>query len=242
MEFDIGSFSSAGGKEKNEDTVLVLRKAHGLAAVVADGLGAHGGGEIASASAAAAIRGALPETGYTDTSALSACFQAANKAVLANQKPGVAMKSTAVLLAIEREKAVFAHVGDSRGYCFRAGKLSGQTMDHSASQLAVLRGTITADQIRFHESRSRLLRALGADEAAHEEILPLPAPLPGDAYLLCSDGFWEYVTEPEMEADLAKSRSASAWLSYMLSRAGARLQAEHDNLSAIAVLCNTANA
>ena len=237
MNCDIDSCTSAGGKKKNEDTIRIISKPQGIAVIIADGLGAHGGGEIASASAAAAIRDSLPETGYTENVTLSACFAAANRAVLSNQKPGIPMKSTAVLLAIEDENAVFTHVGDSRGYHFHMGKISQQTMDHSASQLAVLRGTITTTQIRFHESRSQLLRALGADESAHEEITTLPAPHPDDAFLLCTDGFWEYVTETEMEIDLAKSSTASAWLAYMLARVGSRVPEDHDNLSAITIIC-----
>ena len=235
--FDTASVTAAGGKPKNEDTILVDHGAKRLTAIVADGLGAHGGGEIASRVAADALKGSLPATGATQPDALALCFDAANRAVLSHQTIGVAMKSTAVMLVVEGGQAVYAHVGDSRGYMIRGGRVRCQTMDHSASQLAVLRGAITSAEVRFHDGRSRLLRALGADEAPNEEITPLDAPRPGDAYLLCSDGFWEYVTEEEMVVDLCKSSTAGIWLSFMLSRIGARVPRDHDNLSAIAVIC-----
>jgi len=237
MLYDAISFTSAGGRLKNEDSLLLLNDPGRFVAIVADGLGAHGGGEIASAAAVDAIRSTLPTNGLTDPAALSQCLSAANAAVLSRQKPGLSMKSTAVMLAIENKRAVFAHVGDSRGYMFHRDHIVSQTLDHSVSQLAVLRGNITPAQIRFHPSRSQLMRALGLDDDAHEEITPLASPLRGDAFLLCSDGFWEYVTEEEMEVDLKKSSKAKSWLSFMLTRIGNRIPEDHDNLTAIAVVC-----
>ncbi len=175
MIFNITSFSSAGGKAQNEDTARIHRDSQKLAAIVADGLGAHGGGDIASQAAAAAISDALPAMGAALPNALSACFQAANRAVLERQVPGLMMKTTAVLLVIEGNNAVFAHVGDSRGYFFRDGSVAVQTTDHSASQLAVLRGTITPQEVRFHESRNQLFRALGARNSPRRILCPCPA-------------------------------------------------------------------
>ncbi|MDR1217972.1 MAG: protein phosphatase 2C domain-containing protein [Oscillospiraceae bacterium] len=230
------AFSSKGGHPVNEDSVKLIQDNNRLIAIVADGLGSHGGGDVASAAAIEAIQDALPARGITEPDALLLCLEAANAAVLERQRPGVPMKSTAVVLTAEGGKAAFAHVGDSRGYLFRDGRIASQTMDHSVSQMSVLRGDITPAQIRFHESRSKLLRALGADDKAHGEITPLDAPRSGDAFLLCSDGFWEYVTEDEMEVDLAKAPGVSGWLSLMLARIGTRVPADHDNLSAICVI------
>jgi len=235
-QYDAVTFTSKGGHPVNEDSVKLIQENGRIIAILADGLGSHGGGDIASAAAIEAICGALTDDGLTSPSVLESCLEAANTAVLVRQKPGLAMKSTAVTLTIKDGKAAFAHVGDSRGYFFKNGRIAHQTMDHSVSQMAVLRGDITLAQIRFHESRSKLLRALGADDKAHGEVTPLDTLSGGDAFLLCSDGFWEYVTENEMEADLAKSRKASVWLSFMLARIGARVPADHDNLSAICIV------
>jgi len=234
--FDAVSFTCPGGCPVNEDTVLIIRSNGQFAAVVADGLGSHGGGDIASAAAAEAIRDSLPPDGIISESALDHCLDMANSAVLTRQKPGVPMKSTVVMLAAENGQAAFAHVGDSRGYLFRDGRVVCQTMDHSVSQMAVLRGDITPAQIRFHVSRSKLLRALGAEDKAYGEVTPLPPLSAGDAFLLCSDGFWEYVTEDEMAVDLLKSVEASEWLSRMLTRIGKRVPEDHDNLSAVATI------
>jgi len=235
--FDIASFTSKGGRQKNEDSIYAWQNEGQLFAVVADGLGAHGGGDIASAEAIASMRQSLPASGITSAAVLSECFSNANSAVLAKQIHGTAMKSTAVVLTAENGEAAFAHAGDSRGYVFHRGRITFQTMDHSVSQLSVLRGDITPGQIRFHKSRSQLMRALGAGETVAEDIKSIKPISVRDAFLLCSDGFWEYVTEAEMEIDLAKSpRSARKWLSLMLARIGKRIPDDHDNLSAVAII------
>jgi len=240
MIFNAYTFSDIGGKAKNEDSVWINNEKSRLFAIVADGLGSHGGGEIASAAVVETIRRNLPARGFAEPAELSHCVKAANAAVIARQKPGLAMKSTVVLLAVEENMAFFAHVGDSRGYMFRNGRIIHQTLDHSVSQLSVLRGEITSAQIRFHESRNQLMRALGGEESVSETISAMPPLFPGDAFLLCTDGFWEYVTEIEMETDLVKSANTEAWVSYMLARIGKRAVDGRDNLSAIAVICGGA--
>jgi len=234
--YDAATFTSPGGQSANEDAVFLTQNNERLVAIVADGLGSHGGGDIASSRAVEVLYQTLPVTGHIDASAISRCFAAANNAVLEKQKSGVPMKSTAVMLILEESHATFAHVGDSRGYAFRGGKIALQTVDHSVSQMAVLRGDITPTQIRFHKSRNQLLYVLGVDGGALEELTLADPPLNGDAFLLCSDGFWEYVNEDEMEADLLGARSADDWLSLMLARIQNRVSDGHDNLSAIAVV------
>jgi serine/threonine protein phosphatase PrpC len=230
MRFDAAIVSAKGGHDVNEDSVFCENNEGGLTAVLADGLGGHGGGDIASKLAVEHI-GTLSSAARED---VNAAFNAANGAILAAQNE-VAMKSTAVALIIENQNAVFAHIGDSRGYMFRACAPIRQTTDHSVSQLAVLRGEITPKQIRFHEARSKLLRALGSDESVEAEIDALGKTEAGDRFLLCSDGFWEYVTELEMRCDLYKSRCANEWLSYLLCRIGGRAPESRDNMSAIAI-------
>lgn len=134
-----------------------------------------------------------------------------------------------------RVRALWAHVGDTRLYHFWNGKLVGQTLDHSVSQLAVDMGLITGDQIRFHEDRSRLLRALGSDSPEPEPGGPVLLAKGFHAFLLGTDGFWEYVTEPEMEETLAVSSDPRQWLSRMkliLQRKG---PGDRDNASAAAI-------
>jgi len=85
-------------------------------------------------------------------------------------------------------------------------------------------------------SRNILLRALGAEDKAYGEVTALEPLTAGDTLLLCSDGFWEYISDEEMEVDLAKSVTALEWLSYMLTRIGGRIPADNDNLTAVVIL------
>ena len=146
------------------------------------------------------------------------------------------MKTTAVALVLAEGAAGWAHAGDSRLYWFRDGKLAFQTRDHSASQIAVALGDITVDQIRFHEDRNRVLRALGQEGSLNVETGG-EAPLgPGrHAFLLCTDGFWEYVLEREMEADLAVASTPGQWLERMRARLEERVSGSNDNHTAAAV-------
>ncbi len=162
----------------------------------------------------------------------------ANREVLAIQTPRCAMKTTLVVLTLARGRAVWAHAGDSRLYCFRDGRLVFQTRDHSAAQLGVLLGEITPDQIRFHEDRNRVLRALGQDDELTVETGERVLTDGAYAFLLCSDGFWEYVLEREMEEDLESAGSAEEWLTRMRRRLAERVPAGNDNNTAAAVWVN----
>lgn len=228
------SYSETGGRPCNEDTVLVRTlEGERLCAVLADGLGGHGGGKTAS-SAAAELIGA----GWDGTAAperLQELAERANYRVLSLQTPCCQMKTTVVVLAVERDRFAWAYAGDSRLYHFENGRLTWQSRDHSASQIAVLLGQITPDQIRFHEDRACIYRALGqeGDLEADGGETALPA---GDcAFLLCTDGFWEYVLEEEMEQTLAAADSPQAWLAAMRALRRQKAPPNSDNNTAVAL-------
>lgn len=96
-------------------------------------------------------------------------------------------------------------------------------------------GEITPDQIRFHEDRSRVLRALGQDGELKVDIREERLSPGRHAFLLCSDGFWEYVLEQEMVDDLAAAASPEEWLDKMRARLIARAPEDNDNNTAAAV-------
>ena len=227
------SYTDIGGRPANEDTTRQARlDGDRLCLVVADGLGGHGGGALASAAAADAICQAWG--GEADADGLRELVLLGHRAVTAIQTPECAMKSTVVALELEGNRAVWAHVGDSRLYHFQNGKLTFQTRDHSASQLAVFMGEITVDQIRFHEDRNRVLRALGQDDPPTVETRETDLDPGKHAFLLCSDGFWEYVLEKEMEEDLAAASGPLDWLARMRKRLTDRVPPDNDNNTAAA--------
>lgn len=230
----IASYTDIGGRAGNEDCVRhAAAGSRSLCLVVADGLGGHGGGEQASAAACRTICEGW--NGRSSPAILTGLFQAAHRNVTALQTPQCAMKSTAVALTVTEDRAAWAHVGDSRLYHFYEGKLIFQTRDHSASQIAVMLGDITPDQIRFHEDRSRVLRALGQEGSLNVEAREEPLAPGRHAFLLCTDGFWEYVLEAEMETDLRQAADPSDWLERMRSRLKKRVSRDNDNNTAAAV-------
>jgi serine/threonine protein phosphatase PrpC len=234
MTFDSYVFTNIGGKKVNEDSVRFAEFPGGFSAVVADGVGSNGGGDIASSICAQMfIEGLRDCQSDNDINTLTT---AANNAIIAEQTMSVKMKSTIVAVNVLNEKTTFIHAGDSRGYIFRDGRVFFQTFDHSIPQMDVLRGVITPAQIRFHKNRNKILRALGIENTA-PEISGREKLMPGDALLLCTDGFWEYVTEAEMCEDITKSHTAEEWVKFMLGRLGSRISENTDNLSAIGVLC-----
>ncbi len=230
----VATYTDIGGRPENEDTVrYVQRDEDELCMVVADGLGGHGGGRIASLAAAETFcdfwdGSAEPET-------LDALVQKAHEEVCARQGSECQMKSTLVALILKRGRASWTHVGDSRLYHFWDGRLKFQTRDHSASQIAVTLGQITPEQIRFHEDRSRVLKALGQEGVLSPEIGGETLASGQHAFLLCTDGFWEYVLEREMEEDLRSAESPEDWIKHMKKRHSAKAPKDHDNNSAAAV-------
>lgn len=107
------------------------------------------------------------------------------------------------------------------------------TADHSVSYCAYLSKEINYTDIRFHEDKNKLTRALGNDVKIKTDLSDEVTPQSGDAFLLCTDGFWEYVFETEMEIDLLKSKTAKQWFEFMLTRHYERRNPDNDNFSAI---------
>lgn len=211
--------------------------------VLADGLGGHRGGETASGLAVDAALNSFQEYPAVSAEALAAHIDRANQAVLARQQSEPELKSmrtTIVALLASPDAAVWAHSGDSRLYRF-SGKTCDRTKDHSVPQRLADAGEIRDDQIRFHEDRNRVLRSLGSRAETGAEFARADhAPRAGEAFLLATDGFWEWLTEAEMAQDLRSSSASKEWLGRMEARIQARADAGHDNYSAIGVMVRRA--
>lgn len=238
MQIKTAYLTSCGGRSANDDTACIGQEGTRTWVFVGDGLGGYAGGKLASQAAGDALVRAAQSGGLLAEEGLLTAADAADRAVRqVQQREKGRMKTTMVFLYLDGAQARWMHVGDSRLYHFQGARLKSQTMDHSVSQMAVLMGEITPDQIRFHEDRSRVLRALGADNARVELSPPTPLRAGVDAFLLCTDGFWEYVYEEEMQRALAAADSPAAWLGEMERLLQTRAPAEHDNYTAVAVFC-----
>lgn len=236
MGFSTVKYSLKGGRAQNEDAVCVINEGQLFLSVVADGLGMHGGGDIASEAAVKVITDCYKHNTAIDERSIADIFKEANEAILAKQDNRCKMKSTIAALFSNEGKLAFAHIGDTRIYRFYDGRIIFQTKDHSVTQAAVYTGEISEYDIRFHEDRNRLLRALGGEGKTYPDLFMPEDKISGnDAFLLCTDGFWEYVWESEMEIDLIKSNTPEQWVSYMLARIGKRIDGKNDNLSVVAI-------
>ena len=141
MRLSAYCYTNQGGRDHNEDSVRCC--AGQGAFVLADGLGGHGKGEVASALAADVLFEGC--AAHPDPDGLAELFQKANEAVMEGQKvPGQEeMKTTAVALSVAGDRAVWGHVGDSRLYRFSAGTLTQETRDHSVTYMKYLGGEIS---------------------------------------------------------------------------------------------------
>jgi len=241
MTFDVATLTEAGGREINEDSIGGYMEDLKFGVwVLADGLGGHGAGEVASRLAVEAVVSNFKSNPDLSFDNITRIVELTNARILAKQKESnrqSKMGSTLVCLLTDFSSVTWCHVGDSRLYHFRDKKLIDQTEDHSVSQLCVLSGDITKEQIRFHEDRNRLVRALGQKENVTASISRETNALSvDDAYLLCSDGFWEYIYENEMEDCLSAENSASLWLESMKKKIKDRKPSNCDNFSAICIL------
>ena len=239
MKFDVCIYTNSGGRSYNEDRAEGWTDGTGGLFVVADGLGGHGDGDKAAACVTAAMHKAWDDHRAQPENKewLPSAVAKANEAVLQMQKEtGGRMKSTLVALEVDDTRARWAHVGDSRLYHISAGHISLVTEDHSVTYKKFRAGEITRMQMNFDEDRSSLLRAVGDPTRCLPEIGGSDGPLgAGDAFLLCTDGFWEYLHEEEILVDSLKADSAQAWMEAMLLRAMERMRPDSDNLTAMAI-------
>ena len=225
-------YSDIGGRTCNEDSVSVTERGGGTLLVLCDGLGGHGGGDAASGAAVELVCDNW--NGAADPGHLESLLMAAHEKICSMQTPACKMKSTAVALALNGGAAAWAYAGDSRLYHFSDGELAWQTRDHSASQVAVFLGEITTEQIRFHADRSRIFRALGLESELSIDKDTEVLSRGRHAFLLCSDGFWEYVLEDEMKAELARAASPDEWIASMRKILASRAPEDNDNNTAAA--------
>ncbi len=221
MKIEYDEISNPGGRPINEDAYVIVRSENMITFAVADGLGGHGNGEIASSIAVSAVGDTFKRyNGESQKTKVTIAFEEAQKRILGQQEAlniKNSMKTTLCVLSIEAGCAFWGHIGDSRIYWFRGHKLFKRTLDHSVPQMLVATGDIKESEIRYHEDRNRLLRVIGTEWSKPEyELAEQPVRLrPNDKFLICSDGFWENVDEKEMAECMSKAKNATDWLIYM---------------------------
>lgn len=209
--------------------------------VVADGIGGHRGGEVASAMAVGTL-GRLCLEGEGDaTVRLRAAIERTNTEIFERASASRMLKgmgTTVVAFLFSSEGPAFvAHVGDSRLYRLRDGELAPLTEDHSLAGQLLSNGEITAEEARTHPRRSVLTRTLGAARRVQVAVSPVDV-RGGDAFVLCSDGIYEMLPDHEIEAVVASApdaHTAAAWLVDAANQRGGK-----DNSTAVVVQVSAA--
>src|SRR5829696_3385924 len=226
-------------REINEDSGLMVRPsdpallaAKGTLLVVADGMGGHSAGEVASQMAADVVSRLYYETRAEPGPALRHAVEEANRrihAAAAEDESKHGMGTTCTALALCAGRVYAAHVGDSRLYMLRDGKLYQLSEDHSAVNEMVKLGIITKEQARTHEDKNVILRALGTTPEVEVSVLEPFAVREGDRYLLCSDGLHDLVLENEIASVLSESEDTHAAGERLIAMAKER--GGHDNIT-----------
>ena len=233
--------SLKGDYDNNEDYLGVVDKGNRHCFILADGLGGYSKGEVASKAAVEYVKNFFNSCRFITKPIIEECIIGAHNKLKALQKADRELrniKTTIVLLVIEDDIAYWAHMGDSRLYRFNRFRLLDQTTDHSVPQMMVMMGEITKDEIRGNPERSKLLKALGTDgEVSKPEVhYPGVKLKKGDGFLLCSDGFWEWIDEKQMKKAYIFSDSSKEWMEKMrqtVEKNGSN--SRMDNYSAITI-------
>lgn len=228
----IAEFTHPGGAARNGDALLYAQREGGvLHAALCGGIGA--GGALAAQWCANSLLSLLCE-GDPPGEALARTQALYKEESLHTARLKNAGASVCVL-SVQGAACAWANIGDARLYHFSHGQLSHVSVDDSTAYQDYASGKLEYADIRMNGRRSILTACInGGEAAAHTAEFSLAQ---GDALLLCSDGFWQYVFETEMQVDLCKSASPTEWLNHMLLRLVQRSHLKGDTLSAIAILC-----
>jgi serine/threonine protein phosphatase PrpC len=241
MKFTTFQDTRAGKRPYNEDRLGCWRRDRALLLVVADGMGGHAHGEVAAQIAVdhlgqrfdAEARPALtsPEQ-FLRKVVLEAHAQIHEQA--AQRRLGDVPRTTVVACVVQDRRAWWTHVGDSRLYLIRKGRVAARTRDHSYVQQLVDAGKIREEAAENHPDRNRVMRCLGGPQAPElDPVQSMPLET-DDVALLCSDGLWGPLTQRQILIGLI-GRDPALALPELMTLAEARGGAHCDNISVVAM-------
>jgi serine/threonine protein phosphatase PrpC len=226
--------TDVGKKRANNEDAFYINETRGIFAI-ADGMGGHKAGEVASRLAieeiSTQLEGLKAATALDD---LRRAIELANRTIfLASQAdPSLEnMGTTVVVAAVEDGRLLLAHVGDSRAYLFSDSGLARITADHSFVYEMIREGEITEEEARAHPMRGVLLRALGMYDDVEIEARELP--YRGELLLLCTDGLTDMLRDKEIEKLLVKPPNASEVCDFLVAKANEA--GGRDNITVITV-------
>ena len=240
--------SRIGGRSENQDGYGYRDTSIGTIIVVCDGMGGMQGGRYASALAVNSIIHSFDMASKKEDvkEVLRRAIEKANNDILcagAENPELYGMGTTVTALLLNQKCATIAHVGDSRIYQLRGKRKHYRTFDHSMVFEMVRNGVLTEEQARISNQSNIIMRALGVSAEVNPDICELPYEK-GDRFLLCSDGFWGCMPEPELLKKLTQKSEIGHIISTTADQVdsiGHAKGGNHDNLTAamVEVGCNS---
>jgi serine/threonine protein phosphatase PrpC len=234
MEIEVGNRTDVGKKRShNEDYFGYFKTSGEILAIVADGMGGHASGEIASRMAVEIINEIYSKerADKDGLEALKSAFQVANFTILQKslEQEGLkGMGTTATALVLEDGQALVGHMGDSRAYLFRDSTITQLTKDHSLVERMVDQGLLNREEATHHPQRNVIYKTLGVNMDGEVDLMgPIPIRI-DDIFLLCSDGLTNLVTDQELLAIVTKQspqRACEMLIELANQRGG------HDNIT-----------
>lgn len=193
-------------RDHNEDSVTILKNANGeILLIVADGMGGHRAGEVASSIV-------LTHMGkrFTEVNSIGSKLDAinwmndniseVNKEIIDHTKThpeSMGMGTTCVMALLSHDYLIFGNIGDSSGFVIKNGKLHKVTKDHTLVNLLVAAGDLTEEEAKYHPKKNVLMKALGSGEKAEIDVFDVELDI--DGILLCSDGLTNMLTKEQIE-------------------------------------------
>ncbi|HEX8491886.1 MAG TPA: Stp1/IreP family PP2C-type Ser/Thr phosphatase [Pyrinomonadaceae bacterium] len=236
-------------REANEDTGRFFRPSdpallarRGILTIVADGMGGHLGGEVASKLAVETIGRVYYQARDSAAAALKEAFEEASQRIYEaslQDENLQGMGTTCTALALLDNLALAAHVGDSRLYLRRESEVYLMTEDHSAVMEMVRQGVISQQEARHHADKNVILRALGTGPQVEVSIWEKPLTVrAGDQFILCSDGLYDMVEDAEINQVLSAADDPHAACEQLIALAKER--GGHDNITVGVISINHA--
>jgi len=240
--------SNIGGRTENQDFYGYTQTKFGELIVVCDGMGGHNGGRYAAERAVQIIIEEVTKSiDINPNETLQAAILKANLAILQESSTNDSLKgmgSTVVALLVTPERAICCHVGDSRIYQLRKGKILHRTSDHSLVFDLVRQGKMTEEQARLSDKSNIITRSLGISPTVNVEIAVNLSYQTGDRFLLCPDGIWSMIRENqliEMISEEVDVESVVAKLVEKINTIGIACGGNHDNLTAALIEMETSS-
>lgn len=240
MQLSVAAATDVGRiRSGNEDSLYADADPERGLFIVADGMGGHAAGEIASEMAVQIVAREMTHTrdlnGEEPLTAMSGALRSANRAIFERtiveaDKQG--MGTTASCLMLGTGRYVIGHIGDSRIYLLRDGSFRQVTKDHSYVQEQVDAGFLTPEQARYHPYSNVITRCVGANAAVEADVLNGEIK-PGDIWLVASDGLTGMVEDPQLKKIMETKSTPGAMVNSMINEANKR--GGLDNITAIVV-------